>query len=75
MWNEVIGSLRARDSLGKGFNLCCRRHTDTILQAFTPEDFERLSPEGGCQLPCNRRLNDCGHRCEAGQLRGRNSFP
>jgi hypothetical protein len=65
MWNEVIDLLGAKGAVGKAFRLCCPRHNDTDLQAFTPDDFERLSPEGGCQLPCHRRLNDCGHRCEA----------
>jgi hypothetical protein len=30
-----------------------------------PLDFERLSPEGGCQLACDRRLIECGHKCLA----------
>lgn len=48
-------------------------HPSTVCIAFlqgallqeitTPEDFTLFSPEGGCQTPCNVRL-DCGHTCE-----------
>lgn len=65
MWKEVIGLVGAKEAVGKAFRLCCPRHSDADLQAFTPDDFERLSPEGGSQLPCNRRLNDCGYHREA----------
>lgn len=65
MWAKVIGMLEARNSVGKAFGLCCPRHIDTVMQVFEPIDFEKLSPEGGCQLPCDRRLNECGHRCLA----------
>lgn len=30
-----------------------------------PEDLARFGPEGGCQLPCDRRLPDSGHKCLA----------
>ncbi|KFY97455.1 hypothetical protein V500_02048 [Pseudogymnoascus sp. VKM F-4518 (FW-2643)] len=63
MWTQVIRMLEATDSVGNAFGLCCPRHTDTVMQAFEPFDFERLSPEGGCQLSCDRRLTECGHKC------------
>jgi hypothetical protein len=65
MWAQVLRILRATDSVGRAFGLCCPRHVDTEMQAFEPIDFERLSPEGGCQLPCDQRLTECGHRCQA----------
>lgn len=65
MWERVLGMLRARDSVGRGFNLCCPRHPETVMNASHPEDFARLSPEGGCQLACDRRLDTCGHTCMA----------
>ncbi|KAG4428680.1 hypothetical protein IFR05_015837 [Cadophora sp. M221] len=65
MWNEVLEHLRADDCVGKAFDLCCPRHPETIIQACNPDEFQRLSPEGGCQLICNRRLNDCGHQLSA----------
>lgn len=65
MWAQVHNMLQATDSVGKVLGLCCPRHTDTEIQVVQPEDFARLSPEGGCQLACDRRLADCGHRCQS----------
>ncbi|APA10158.1 hypothetical protein sscle_06g049280 [Sclerotinia sclerotiorum 1980 UF-70] len=65
MWADVIGILREAGSVGQSFGLCCPRHPDDDLQASQPDDFLRLSPEGGCSRACNRRLSDCGHRCLA----------
>lgn len=65
MWAQVIGMLQATDSVGKEFGLQCPRHLDTVMQASEPLDFEKLSPEGGCQLSCDRRLVECGHKCLA----------
>jgi hypothetical protein len=64
MWQKVIGMLRATNSVGKGLALCCPRHPDTEAEAQQPEDFRRLSPEGGCRETCADRL-DCGHQCGA----------
>ena len=65
MWEHVISTLQSTDSVGKAFGLCCPRHMDMEMEAFQPDDFAKLSPEGGCQLACDRRLPDCGHRCQA----------
>ncbi|TGO45849.1 hypothetical protein BCON_0361g00090 [Botryotinia convoluta] len=65
MWAQVIRMLEATDSVGKAFGLCLPRHMDTVMQASEPLDFEKLSPEGGCQLSCDRRLIECGHKCLA----------
>lgn len=65
MWGDVLGMLQETESVGKAFGLCCPRHPTTAIEVSQPEDFARLSPEGGCQLACDRRLNDCGHRCKA----------
>lgn len=65
MWEQILAMLEAKSAVGKFFDLCCPRHTDTEMQASEPEDFARLSPEGGCQLACDQRLDDCGHRCQA----------
>ncbi len=65
MWAQVQGMLRGADCLGEALGLCCPRHVDTEIQVVQPEDFTRLSPEGGCRLACDRRLEDCGHRCQA----------
>jgi hypothetical protein len=65
MWARVLALLQATDSVGKTLELCCPRHKDTNITVSQPDDFARLSPEGGCQLACDRRLIDCGHRCQA----------
>ena len=65
MWAQVLCMLHGTNSVGKAFGLCCTRHKETEINVSQPDDFARFSPEGGCQLPCDRRLNDCGHRCQA----------
>jgi hypothetical protein len=65
MWQQVIGMLRGSDSVGQAFGLCCPRHPDTEIQVRQPEEFAILSPEGGCKLSCDRRLPNCGHKCQA----------
>jgi len=62
MWQKVIGMLRASDSVGERLALCCPRHPETAIEVQQPEDFHRLSPEGGCMEACADRL-DCGHAC------------
>ncbi len=65
MWSRVQGMLQGADCVGKALGLCCPRHIDTEIHISEPDDFARFSPEGGCQLPCDRRLPNCGHRCLA----------
>ncbi|KAL8688726.1 MAG: hypothetical protein Q9218_005433 [Villophora microphyllina] len=50
MWAQVLAMLEAKGAVGESLGLCCPRHTDTEIQVSQPEDFARLSPEGGCQL-------------------------
>lgn len=65
MWAKVIEMLRATDSVGRTLSLCCPRHQNTDIDVSQPGDFLRVSPEGGCRLACDRRLEDCGHQCQA----------
>jgi AAA domain len=62
MWRDVVEMLRADGSFGDSLELSCPRHPDTPIQVSCPADFARMSPEGGCRLPCERRLPDCGHK-------------
>ncbi|KAF2009446.1 P-loop containing nucleoside triphosphate hydrolase protein [Aaosphaeria arxii CBS 175.79] len=62
MWSDVLTILEEGGNLSKKLDLCCPRHPDTLIQVSTPEDFSRLAPQGGCDLPCDRRLS-CGHKC------------
>ncbi|KAH8689897.1 NFX1-type zinc finger-containing protein 1 [Talaromyces proteolyticus] len=65
MWQKVINMLRAKNSVGPSLDLCCPRHMATAIQVQQPDDFAKLSPEGGCREACMDRLPDCGHRCQA----------
>ncbi|KAK4445672.1 NFX1-type zinc finger-containing protein 1 [Podospora aff. communis PSN243] len=64
MWATVRNKLEAVGAVSTAFNLCCPRHTNRSIQCATPEDFLLNSPEGGCNIPCDRRLSACGHRCQ-----------
>ncbi|KAK4160894.1 hypothetical protein QBC43DRAFT_269827 [Cladorrhinum sp. PSN259] len=63
MWNEVIQKLKAGRRIGEQLYLCCPRHPDLQAICSEPEDFDRYSPEGGCNLICEKRLAPCGHQC------------
>ncbi|KAI1085704.1 hypothetical protein F5B20DRAFT_519390 [Whalleya microplaca] len=62
MWSQVLSMLRDGGNFGTEFRLQCPRHPDIPILASDPEHFLRLSPEGGCNRRCDRRL-DCGHTC------------
>lgn len=62
MWNQVIGILREGGNIGPSLPLMCERHPDTDMSTSTPDHFSQFSPDGGCILPCQKRLN-CGHSC------------
>lgn len=65
MWTDVHAKLAQADAVGDAFPLCCPRHPDKPILCSEPDDFVRKSPEGGCELPCDERLEPCGHRCRA----------
>ncbi|KAF8542899.1 hypothetical protein BDD12DRAFT_823277 [Trichophaea hybrida] len=63
MWSNVIGILQKNDNIGPTLPLMCSRHPNTPINVSSPDDFARLSPEGGCAERCNKRLRKCGHAC------------
>ncbi|CAG8022577.1 unnamed protein product [Penicillium salamii] len=65
MWADVHSKLASASAVGTELALCCPRHPETAILCSEPHDFERKSPEGGCALPCTRRLEPCGHQCQA----------
>ncbi|KAK4466113.1 hypothetical protein QBC42DRAFT_293724 [Cladorrhinum samala] len=65
MWTQVHQKLAAAERIGERLGLCCPRHPKTPILCRGPFDFDKFSPEGGCSLTCDRRLNRCGHRCPA----------
>lgn len=40
----------------------CPRHSSTEILVSEPDHFSKLSPDGGCTLPCENRMS-CGHAC------------
>lgn len=64
MWNKIMQLLQSQNNFGTKLELKCPRHSETPIFVSQPDDFVRLSPDGGCALPCDRRLN-CGHACYA----------
>jgi hypothetical protein len=62
MWSDVIRILKESGNFGTSFELECSRHPTTPIAVSTPDDFTYFSPEGGCSLRCDKRL-DCGHAC------------
>ncbi|KAI1768094.1 hypothetical protein GGR53DRAFT_35773 [Hypoxylon sp. FL1150] len=62
MWSKVLNILEKSGNVGKELELQCPRHPDTPLLVSKADDFLRVAPEGGCILPCDRRLS-CGHSC------------
>ncbi|WXC54217.1 hypothetical protein SNK03_000221 [Fusarium graminearum] len=65
MWADVYNILYKSNSVGTALRLCCPRHPETPIACSEPEDFSIKSPEGGCTLSCSRRLEPCGHKCQA----------
>ena len=65
MWADVHSQLAQTGAVGEEIHLCCPRHPDTPILCSKPDDFVRKSPEGGCDLPCDERLEPCGHRCKS----------
>ncbi|KAK2813104.1 hypothetical protein FQN50_000781 [Emmonsiellopsis sp. PD_5] len=62
MWDKVIAILKGDGNFGTSLDLQCPRHPESPISAAVPEDFQRFSPEGGCELMCKDRLS-CGHPC------------
>lgn len=64
MWTEVLQLLQMNGNIGEVLELSCARHPDDIMEVSMPDDFVRLAPDGGCNLPCSQRLL-CGHACDS----------
>lgn len=64
MWSQIIDLLRAGGNFGTTLDLRCPRHPERHMSVSQPDHFAMFSPDGGCNTPCDRRLN-CGHACTA----------
>src|SRR5262249_16525739 len=62
VWLPVVNSLKTEGFFGETLSIQCKMHGN-INEINEPKDFFNKAPEGGCNIPCNTRL-DCGHTCE-----------
>src|SRR5579862_7759277 len=63
MWDKVTDILSKRDQIGPSLRLRCPRHDNAEMYVTKPDDFDLVSPEGGCREPCSVQ-RDCGHPCD-----------
>ncbi|NWI90883.1 ZNFX1 protein, partial [Pitta sordida] len=61
LWSKIVHTLQEKGHIGPSLRLCCQNHPETKTLVSTAEDFNQV-PEGGCNRPCEFRLN-CGHVC------------
>ncbi|RAH79517.1 putative nonsense-mediated mRNA decay protein [Aspergillus japonicus CBS 114.51] len=64
MWADVLEMLEENGNIRTRLELQCPRHPESEITVCEPSDFPRLSPEGGCNLRCERR---CSHPCPQNQ--------
>ena len=62
LWERIVADVEGKGKLGEGLLLHCSNHPEKHFVAKSSEDFEKNSPDGGCLLDCNFRL-ECGHAC------------
>ncbi|XP_031682929.1 NFX1-type zinc finger-containing protein 1-like isoform X2 [Oncorhynchus kisutch] len=63
LWSNILHMLREKDQVGSAMTLCCQNHPERHIKVSCGDDFKQ-APEGGCNLPCEFRLN-CGHVCSS----------
>ncbi|XP_067944849.1 NFX1-type zinc finger-containing protein 1-like [Watersipora subatra] len=62
LWKKVIEDAERANVLGDSILVTCR-HRAVPDQLKSPEDFQRLAPNGGCSQPCGQIL-PCKHMCQ-----------
>ncbi|KAJ8731482.1 hypothetical protein PYW07_004646 [Mythimna separata] len=63
LWSKIATTLENNGSLGSTLILKCQNHPDQVTTISTPEDFNKIPPEGGCYEKCNYQYH-CGHKCQ-----------
>ncbi|GBB88387.1 hypothetical protein RclHR1_14960002 [Rhizophagus clarus] len=63
MWAPVINILHKRKQVGFGMPIVCNKHPHYKNTIVDPDQFEQISPDGGCYEKCNMPL-PCGHICK-----------
>ena len=61
-WKSILQYLEDQDKVGSCLMLCCFNHPDTKTKIHSIDDFNKV-PQGGCDRPCDIRL-ECGHVCK-----------
>uniref|UniRef100_A0A914Y5S2 NFX1-type zinc finger-containing protein 1 n=1 Tax=Panagrolaimus superbus TaxID=310955 RepID=A0A914Y5S2_9BILA len=61
MWKEICKSVKEAGAFTNELTVRCQMHqNEQIIQHYN--DFDTKCREGGCNIPCNGRL-ECGHQC------------
>ncbi|GES76034.1 P-loop containing nucleoside triphosphate hydrolase protein [Rhizophagus clarus] len=63
MWAPAIKILRERNQVDFGMPIVCNKHPHYKNIIVDPDQFEKISPNGGCHENCNISLR-CGHVCK-----------
>jgi len=61
MFNNILKLMEARGLVSDSLTLKCKNHGREYVVK-KPEDFDTVTPFGGCTLACGKRL-ECGHSC------------
>lgn len=66
-WTRLLDALDAAGSVHtEGLPVACQQH-GALAKICTPSSFTKISPNGGCTLPCSSLL-PCGHKCVCCQI-------
>ena len=62
-WPDIIEDVQKRGLLSSALPLCCQNHPNSKTLVRSAEDFSKVK-EGGCSIPCGKRISRCGHLCK-----------
>ncbi|RAL64195.1 hypothetical protein DID88_002088 [Monilinia fructigena] len=63
IWKRFFDFISAAGHVYQGLPVRCENHPDRIVNLYTPEDFEKHCPDGGCKDTCGALLNCKIHHC------------
>lgn len=63
-WTRLFDNLKKKGHIHDGFPLKCEKHPYKTHIIRSVEDFVRLCPDGGCDLPCKEILSCGKHACQ-----------
>eukprot|EP00834_Sanchytrium_tribonematis_P004799 NODE_256_length_11672_cov_0.220168.p1 type:complete len:1180 gc:universal NODE_256_length_11672_cov_0.220168:4713-1174(-) len=61
-WQEIENSFSKNGRISENLEIICQAHGN-IQYLTSPQEFETLTPEGGCSKLCDNRM-ECGHSCK-----------